>query len=93
MVVLITIEEAKLFLRLDSNNEDTLIESLILTSQSICEDILRVKIIELEVIPETLKIAILYGTTYLYENRETANHSDLIKTLTSLLFGIRREMF
>lgn len=91
--MLVTLDEAKLFLRLDSNNEDTLIESLILTSESICEDIIRTTITELDSVPETLKTAILYAVTYLYENRETANHADLIKTLTSLLFGIRREMF
>ena len=91
--MLITIEEAKLFLRLDSSDEDTLIESLILTSESICEDIIRTTITELDSVPETLKTAILYAVTYLYENRETANHADLIKTLTALLFGIRREIF
>ena len=91
--MLVTIDEAKLFLRLDSSDEDTLIESLILTSENICEDILRCKFEELEIIPETLKIAILYGTTYLYENRENANYAELIKTLVSLLFGIRRDMF
>ena len=91
--MLVTIDEAKLFLRLDSSYEDTLIESLILTAENLCEDILRVTIAELEVIPETLKIAVLYGATYLYENRETANYADLIKTLASLLFGIRRDMF
>lgn len=63
--MLVTIDEAKLFLRLGNNDEDALIESLILTSENLCEDILRIPIAELELIPETLKMAVLYGTTYL----------------------------
>ena len=30
---------------------------------------------------------------YLYEHREEANHEELVQTLRSLLFGIRKEVF
>lgn len=88
-----TLEEAKMYLRIGHSDEDALITNLINTSESICKDIIRYEISELESIPETLKTAVLYGTTYLYENRDNADYNELIKTLSALLFGIRKEMF
>jgi uncharacterized phage protein (predicted DNA packaging) len=88
-----TLEEAKMYLRIDHSDEDALITNLINTSESLCKDIIRYEISELERIPETLKTAVLYGITYLYENREKANYKELISTLSYLLFGIRREIF
>ena len=37
--------------------------------------------------------AILYAAAYLYEHREEADHEELVQTLRSLLFGIRKEAF
>ncbi len=91
--MLVTLEEAKIYLRLDNDSEDTLITSLINTAQLLCEDIIRKKADDLEKIPETLKIGALYGVTYLYENREQADYNGLIKTLAGLLFGVRDEVF
>lgn len=88
-----TLEEAKMYLRIDHSDEDTLITNLINTSENLCKDIIRYEFSELESIPETLKMAVLYGVTYLYENREKAEYNELIKTLTCLLFGIRKEIF
>lgn len=91
--MLVTLEEVKIYLRLDGNNENALITSLINTSQELCESILRVELAALNPIPETVKTAILYGVAFLYENREQAEYSDLINTLRSLLFGLRNEAF
>lgn len=85
-----TLEEAKLFLRIDHSDEDTLITDLLKTSEDLCKDIIRQEFTELETIPKTLKTAVLYGVTYLYENREKADHKELITTLSYLLFGIRK---
>ena len=87
------LEEAKMYLRIDHSDEDTLITNLLSTSENLCRDIIRQEFSELEEIPETLKTAVLYGVTYLYENREKADHKELTKTLSYLLFGIRKEMF
>ena len=38
---------------------------------------------------ETLRVAVLYTTAYLYEHRESANHNSLMLTLRALLFGVR----
>ncbi len=88
-----TLEEAKIYLRIDHSDEDTLITNLINTSENLCQDIIRLEFSELDNIPETLKIAVLYGVTYLYENREKADYKELITTLSHLLFGIRKEIF
>lgn len=87
------LEEAKMYLRIDHSDEDTLITNLLSTSENLCRDIIRQEFSELEEIPETLKTAVLYGVTYLYENREKADHKELTKTLSYLLFGIRKEIF
>ena len=39
------------------------------------------------------RIAVLYAAAYLYEHREQADHGELVQTLRSLLFGIRKEVF
>ena len=44
---------------------------------------------ELEVIQQTMKVAILYTIAYFYEHREKADHHDLTLTLRALLFSIR----
>lgn len=88
-----TLEEAKMYLRIDHSDEDTLIADLINTSENLCKDIIRFEFSEFENIPETLKTAVLYGVTYLYESREKADYKELVTTLSYLLFGIRKESF
>jgi uncharacterized phage protein (predicted DNA packaging) len=88
-----TLEQAKQYLRVEGTDEDTLITNLITTAEAMCEDILRQKLSELETIPETVILAIQFATAYLYENRETANYDELIKSLKILLSANRIEMF
>ena len=44
-------------------------------------------------VPEPVRTAVLYGISYLYENREQADFKDLTMTLKCLLFGQRDEVF
>ena len=44
---------------------------------------------ELTAVRETMKVAILYATAYLFEHREEADHHALTITLRSILFAIR----
>ena len=48
---------------------------------------------ELEEHLSMTRIAVLYAVGYLYEHREEADHEDLVQTLRSLLFGVRKEVF
>lgn len=90
---MVTLDEVKTYLRVDFDDEDELIDSLILSSINHCKDVARVNTNEeLEAKPNG-KIAVLYMTAYLYEHRENADYEDLNLTLRALLFGIRKAEF
>lgn len=92
-MAVVTLSEAKQYLRMDSGDEDDFISGLIETGEQLCRDVARLEEQELEQHLSMARVAILYVTAYLYEHREQADHDDLTQTLRSLLFGIRREVF
>ncbi|MDU5324904.1 MULTISPECIES: head-tail connector protein [Peptoniphilaceae] len=90
---MITLEEAKSYLRVDFDDEDEMIESLIQSSIKHSMDVARVNSEkDLSKNPNG-KIAVLYMTAYLYEHREEADYSELNLTLRALLFGMRKAEF
>ncbi len=89
--MVLTLEEVKLYLRVDGDEENTLITKFILTSQELCEEILRFELTEYEVVPELVSQAILYAVVNMYEQRETFDVKAVIETMTRLLFSHRRE--
>lgn len=92
-MAVLTLEETKQYLRVDSADEDDFISRLIQTGESLCADVARMEISELETHLPMARIAVLYAAAYLYEHREQADHGELVETLRSLLFGIRKEVF
>lgn len=52
---MLSLEEVKLYLRIDGDEEDTLIASFLDTAQELCEGILRFPLSEFEKLPETVK--------------------------------------
>ena len=50
--MLVTVDEAKLYLRLDGTEEDALIQTLLETAESLCQDIVRTDFDEMEEVPE-----------------------------------------
>ena len=89
----VSLEEVKQYTRIDSTYDDDLLLTLITTSQSLCENILRVDLDDDIQISEMVRTAILYGVSYLYENRETADFKELTTMLKYLLYGEREEVF
>ena len=90
----LTLEEAKIYLHVDSSDEDILISSLIASSIKLCRDVARLKEDETEKTDESLmKTAVFYALGYLYEHREEADHHELTMNLRSLLFSIREGVF
>ena len=95
-MALISLEEAKGYLRVDTADEDAMIGILIF-----CADVARLSDEKWEAVSsdtedasllpirETMKVAILYALGYLFEHREEADHHDLVLTLRSILFAIR----
>lgn len=92
-MAVVALEEAKQYLRVDSGDEDAFITGLIQTGEQMCADMARMETAELEENLSMTRIAVLYAVGYLYEHREEADHEDLVQTLRSLLFGVRKEVF
>ena len=90
---MITLEETKSYLRVDFDDEDEMIESLIQSSIKHSMDVARVNSAEELSKNPNGKIAVLYMTAYLYEHREEADYSELNLTLRALLFGMRKAEF
>ena len=91
--MLVTLTEAKNYLRVDSSDDDEFIQTLIRTAEQLVTDVSRLSTDFLVVQGDVVKIAELYAIAYLYEHREEADHKELILTLRNLLFGVRREVF
>ncbi len=90
---MITLEEVKSYLRVDFDDEDEMINSLIQSSIKHSMDVARVNSEEDLSKNPNGKIAVLYMTAYLYEHREEADYSELNLTLRALLFGDRKPGF
>jgi uncharacterized phage protein (predicted DNA packaging) len=87
----VTLAEMKNYLRVDTDEDDDLIEKLIRSSEKLCEDILRSD--QSETDSEVFDTAVMFTAAYLYEHREEADHHALTLTLRSLLFGDRKAGF
>ncbi|HEM5225178.1 TPA: phage gp6-like head-tail connector protein [Streptococcus suis] len=88
------LEDIKLYLKVEHNEEDSLLSSLLSTSKQLCLDVLRKSeavLTEDEV--AVFETAVHYGVAYLYEHREKANHKELKETLYHLLLSNRKEAF
>ena len=91
--MMVTLDEAKGYLRVDSSDDDGFIQTLIQTAEQMVTDISRLSMDYLMEQGSVVKIAELYAIAYLYEHREEANHEELLLTLRTLMFGVRREVF
>ena len=100
-MALVSLEDAKGYLRVDTADEDAMIGILISAAERLCADVARLSDEKWETVSsdtedasflpirETMKVAILYALGYLFEHREEADHHDLVLTLRSILFAIR----
>lgn len=91
--MVVTLNEMKNYLRVDYDEDDALIESMIGASERLCMDVARMDSLEEFSAVENAKISVLYAAAYLYEHREEADHRALTLTLRALLFGARKEVF
>ena len=100
-MALVTLEEAKGYLRVDSADEDAVTGVLLTAAERMCPDVARLtdekwaavnsdtEDTSLTPIRETMKVAVLYALGYLFEHREEADHHALTLTLRSILFAVR----
>lgn len=89
----VTLEEMKNYLRVDFDEDDALIESLVRASEKTCMDVARMDSAEEFYAVENAEVAVLYAAAYLYEHREEADHHAMMLTLRALLSGSRKEAF
>jgi len=87
----ISLEEVKLYLRVDGDEENTLITSFIIAAEEICEEILRFQLTEFTELPETVKQAILYAVGNMYEEREKIDMKKIQEVMSRLLYSYRKE--
>lgn len=103
-MALISLEEAKTYLRVDSADEGAMISTLILSAGVLAKDVGRLTDEQWDAINADpadgdgaeiislraiFRVAVLYALGYLFEHREEADHHDLTLTLRSLLFSVR----
>lgn len=92
--MLVTLKEAKDYLRIDGEEEDDLVAGFISTAEALGKDVTRSETDEdFESLGDVAKQAVLYGCAYLYEHRESADYHQLMLMLRALLFGVRKEGF
>ena len=87
--MIVTLNEAKKYLRVDHDDDDSIIRTFIRAAETLCEGTLRKPA---EPLPIN-KVAVLFAVAYLYEHREEADHHAMNLTLRALLFGDREVGF
>ena len=91
----VTLEEAKLYLRVDGADDDEIITACLKKARILCQAVSRLddeafSSVENEA---AIKAAVLYALGFLYQNRECADHRELALTLRALLMDVRQEVF
>lgn len=94
-MAVITLAEAKAYLRVDNTVEDDLITKLIGSATATVENVLRQPLSAFDPLPDDIDIhtAILYTVAYLYEYRKTADFDAMIKFLLAILSPYRKDEF
>ena len=86
---MITLKEAKNYLRVDYDEDDKLIQNLLSTSKQLVMDVGRMSEEDFSVNEDTVRTAMLFALGYLYENRSNPDYKKLTLNLRSILFAQR----
>ena len=89
--MVVSLEEIKLYLRVDGEEEDTLISTFINVSEDLVAGILRYPLSEFEVVPDIIKQAVMYSVANMYEKREDYDAKEVLDIMTKLLFSYRKD--
>lgn len=87
---MITLAEAKEYLRLDTDDEDGYLNILILLAGEICENFTRIPLPE--TLPESYRQAMLLCIGYFFENR-AGGKEDIPEAVYTLLMPYRKAVF
>lgn len=86
---MITLKEAKNYLRVDYEEDDKLINNLLSASKHLVMDVGRMSEDDFSVNEDTVRTAMLFALGYLYENRSNPDYHKLTLCLRSILFAQR----
>lgn len=89
---MVTLQEVKQYLRIDFEDDDPLLLSLIFTAKQLVMDVGRMDETQLAENEDVVRTAMLYTVSYLYENRNTADFFKLTLTLRAMLFAQREDV-
>lgn len=89
---MVTLEDAKKYLRIDYADEDELIENEISAAERLVADVLRTDSLD-DTNSPLVTAAVLYALAYLNEHREEADHHALLLSLRAILSGERSPGF
>ena len=87
--MIVTLNEAKKYLRVDHDDDDTIIRKFIKAAETLCEGTLRKPVEQLPI----NKVAALFAVAYLYEHRENADMDELTRMLRYILATEREVAF
>ena len=97
---MLTLSETKNFLRVDDEEDEALITSLIITAKVLIEDIIRDTIDTYDNVPEPIKQAALILVGTLYEERQVSKNDkeglslkDTLDLVRRMLFAYRKDKF
>lgn len=86
---MVSLKEAKNYLRVDWEDDDKLILSLLATAKNLVKDVGRMDEDQFTENEDTVRTAILFAVGYLYENRSKPDYHGLGMNLRSILFAQR----
>lgn len=86
---MVTLQEVKQYLRIDFEDDDTLLLSLISTAKQLVMDVGRMDEEQFAENEDTVRTAIFFTLGYLYENRTDPDYHALTLHLRSILFAQR----
>ena len=86
---MVTLQEVKQYLRVDFEDDDTLLFSLISTAKQLIMDVGRMDEERFSENEDVVRTAMLYTVSYLYENRSNPDYKKLTLNLRSILFAQR----
>lgn len=86
---MVTLQEVKQYLRIDFEDDDTLLLSLISTAKQLVMDVGRMDEDDFTKNEDTVRTAMLFALGYLYENRSNPDYKKLTLNLRSILFAQR----
>ena len=72
--MILTVDEVKAHLRIEEDDEDAYLESLIRQGQAVAEDYCRVSF-ETDTVAQPVRLAVLLFVSYYYENRDISERS------------------